>query len=240
MLQKPDPPAHLSVKPLYVQLREALIARIANGEWSSGQALPNELDIAREFELSPGTVRKALDWMVGAGIVVRQQGRGTFVTDQSSMCRYERLRRADGSILVMDASSADVEEDMPSPRERACLGLGDRDRVYRLRRTRSADGRMVMVEEIAVPAASFPQLAGVKRVAYDLAGLVRERQHLLGPGSERLLLAPVPAEVAALLGLKPGDRVMMLQRVIRSLEDVALEMRTAWCVPGAYYHVPIE
>ena len=76
MLQK-----KFTAQPLYVQLREALTRRIATGEWPPGEAIPNEIAIGREFGLSAGTVRKALDWMEQARLVSRQQGRGTFVID---------------------------------------------------------------------------------------------------------------------------------------------------------------
>ena len=49
--------------PLYVQLRNVLARRIADGEWKVGEPIPNEIDLAREYGLSAGTVRRALDWM---------------------------------------------------------------------------------------------------------------------------------------------------------------------------------
>jgi GntR family transcriptional regulator len=71
-------------RPLYLQLRDALAERIAQGEWRPGSAIPNESDLAREFGVSAGTMRKALDLMEAERLLTRRQGRGTFVNDQCS------------------------------------------------------------------------------------------------------------------------------------------------------------
>jgi DNA-binding GntR family transcriptional regulator len=71
----------LSNRPLYLQVRDAVAERIATGTWKTGNAIPNEGDLAREFGVSVGTVRKALGLLEGQHILTRQQGRGTFVND---------------------------------------------------------------------------------------------------------------------------------------------------------------
>ena len=69
--------AMISTKPLFQQVRDHLTERIAKGEWKPGMALPNEGDLAREFEVSSGTMRKALILMADQRLVERRQGRGT-------------------------------------------------------------------------------------------------------------------------------------------------------------------
>ena len=54
-------PQRLFMQPLYLQLRDALAERIASGEWKPGDVIPNEVDLARELNVSPGTVRRSLD-----------------------------------------------------------------------------------------------------------------------------------------------------------------------------------
>ena len=71
----------LTARPLYLQVRDALVGRVTAGEWKPGGALPNEIHLAQEMQISVGTVRKALDIMVSERIVTRRQGRGTFVND---------------------------------------------------------------------------------------------------------------------------------------------------------------
>ena len=78
------PAAPLSNRPLYLQTRDAVAERIAKGIWKTGFAIPNEGDLAREFGVSVGTVRKALGLLEEQHILNRQQGRGTFVNDRGS------------------------------------------------------------------------------------------------------------------------------------------------------------
>lgn len=67
--------------PKYAQLREALIAAIENGHWKPGAKLPTEQDLTRETALSLGTVQRALRALADEGVVVRQQGSGTYVAE---------------------------------------------------------------------------------------------------------------------------------------------------------------
>ena len=85
-----------SNRPLYLQLRDALAERIAGGQWKPGSAIPNESDLAREFGVSTGTMRKALDLMETERLLTRRQGRGTFVNDHASdelSARFSNLDR---------------------------------------------------------------------------------------------------------------------------------------------------
>ena len=96
-------PGRFSTRPLYLQVRDALASRIAMGEWKPNAAIPNEGDLAREFGVSSGTMRKALDLMEGERLLTRRQGRGTFVNDQSSdelAERYSNIRTADGERIT--------------------------------------------------------------------------------------------------------------------------------------------
>ena len=73
----------LVIRPLYLQVRDALVERIGKGEWKPGAAIPNEVDLAREFGISSGTMRKALDLLEDQRVVTRSQGRGTYINDHS-------------------------------------------------------------------------------------------------------------------------------------------------------------
>ena len=68
--------------PKYHQLRHGLASAIAEGFWKPGEKMPAELDLARFTPFSLGTVQKALRALVEEGLVVRQQGRGTFVAEK--------------------------------------------------------------------------------------------------------------------------------------------------------------
>ena len=87
-----------STRPLYLQLHDAMTQRVAGGQWKPGP-IANEGDLAREFGVSTGTVRKALDLMEVERLITRRQGRGTFVNDQTTRdlsSRFCNIRTLDG------------------------------------------------------------------------------------------------------------------------------------------------
>ena len=125
------PTNRFSTRPLYLQLRDALAERIAHGEWKPGNAIPNESDLAREFGVSSGTMRKALDMMEGEHLLTRRQGRGTFVNDQSSdemAMRFNNVRSKDGQRVVGPrAYRGNDRGQSHRPRARPACGLQAND-----------------------------------------------------------------------------------------------------------------
>src|SRR5438034_340762 len=122
-----------SNRPLYLQLRDALAERIAGGEWKPGAAIPNESDLAREFGVSAGTMRKALDLMEAERLLTRRQGRGTFVNDQTSdelSTRFTNLRLDDGSRVCGQVKHMEIVEGRASELECERLRLRADDRVF--------------------------------------------------------------------------------------------------------------
>jgi GntR family transcriptional regulator len=89
-----------SFQPLYQQIKNLLTRQLESGEWRPGESIPSEIDLAARFSVSQGTVRKAIDELAGENILIRRQGKGTFVAThtetQSSMFRFLRVRRNDG------------------------------------------------------------------------------------------------------------------------------------------------
>src|SRR5262245_20630514 len=131
--------ARFATRPLYLQLRDALAERIAQGEWKPGTAIPNESDLAREFGVSSGTMRKALDLMEGEHLLTRREGRGTVVNDQSSdemAMRFNNVRGKDGQRITGRVRLLEMTEGKANERERDRLGLQSHDTVYRIRRVR--------------------------------------------------------------------------------------------------------
>jgi GntR family transcriptional regulator len=136
-----------------------LVGRITSGHWKPGDALPNEAELSQEFGLSPGTIRKALEWMESARLIVRQQGRGTFVRDPSSeefVNWYERLRNEDGAPIHDKVETLDIAEDAANDEECFRLHLSGGARVRRTNRNKIEGGSPYMIERSSVPCALFP------------------------------------------------------------------------------------
>jgi GntR family transcriptional regulator len=227
---------------LYLQVRDALAGRIASGEWKPGFAIPAEGDLAREVGVSSGTVRKALELMEGARLVVRRQGRGTFVSDQASHeveARFGNLRYPDGELILGEVKSATIAHGPASEIECARLRLRAGDPVYRIKRVRHQRGLIVLIEETTLPAGLFPALAdnGDAESIVSLGTLAQKYGILLGGGEVRISVAPAPESVADALGIGPGTPVLQLDRITQMLNGCRpVEWRIVHChLAGAYY-----
>ena len=191
--------SRFSTKPLYLQVRDALAERIATSEWKPGAAIANEGDLACEFGVSSGTMRKALDLLEEERLLTRRQGRGTFVNDQSSgdlAVRYSNIRTLAGEHVVGDVKYLEVSEAPVTEAECARLRIRMHDRVVRARRLRTSEGKPYMLEQIAMPAAMFPGLGEQASFSARIVVLAQQYGVLLGKGHERVTMGTATDEVA--------------------------------------------
>ena len=81
--------------PLYKQIKELLLDGLRGGEWRPGDAIPSEIELAARYHVSQGTVRKAIDELAADNLLVRRQGKGTFVASHGEpQVRFRFLRLA--------------------------------------------------------------------------------------------------------------------------------------------------
>ena len=97
------PMAHESptFSPLYRQIRSLITQGLETGEWRPGEAIPSETELAQRFNVSQGTVRKAIDEMAAENLLIRKQGKGTYVpshSDPRAFFRFLRLVPLGGGI----------------------------------------------------------------------------------------------------------------------------------------------
>jgi len=214
-------------RPLYLQVRDALIQRIVNGEWKPGAGIPNETDLARDFEISVGTVRRALETLEGEHVLTRKQGRGTFVNDQTRdafVSRFQSIRTQDGKPLIGDSRTIDVVEAPANDDERRCLDLGAHEPVYRVRRVHLYEGRPFMAEKLSLPVGLFPGLLE-KGIEHPIVVLAQRYGIFLGRGNERISIAPTPAGIANTLGVAPNAPVLLLDRLLLTVDGRPVEWR---------------
>src|SRR5262245_22569076 len=232
-----------SRRPLYLQLCDVIADRIATRAWKPGSALPNEADLAREFGVSPGTVRKALEQLEQTRLITRRQGRGSFVCDLTSgdvVDRFAAIRGPHGVSIAANVKSVDIEVATATAQEGERLWLATGDPVYRIRRVLLDADVPFMIEKASMPAALFPGLERQDNAAERIALLAREFGVLLGKGSERIVTEPASAEISQALGLAEGALVVVLDRVILALEGRPIEWRIGWCnLAGKCYEAQI-
>jgi GntR family transcriptional regulator len=227
-------------RPLYAQVRERLIERIRSGEWKPGQLIANEFDIAAEFGVSQGTARKAIGDLASEGLVVRRQGRGTFVVEHTPahvLFRFFNMFDESGSAVIPDSRDVQVSSAVADAGERKALGLDRNARVIRITRTRTRDGAPLMTETIALPEALFPGLAEQTEMPNTLYDLFQKAYGVLVTRiDDRLSAIAADAETAAVLGVAPGTPLLRIDRIAFGLDDARIEWRVSLChLAGAHY-----
>jgi GntR family transcriptional regulator len=228
-------------RPLYRQVKDMLVRRIADGRWQAGQLIPSEFQIARELAVSQGTVRKALDEMTGENLLVRRQGRGTFVAshdDDRVLFQFFKLSR-DGAAREFPDSEVLAVERLPADAEmQARLDLSPKDFVVRIDRVRSLGGETVISEVIVVPAARFPGLQHEDPVPNNLYGLYAARYGVtVARATETLKAVACPAKDAALLGIAEASPVLLIDRLAADVEGAPVEWRVSLCRTDSFNYL---
>jgi GntR family transcriptional regulator len=227
-------------RPLYAQVRERLTERIRTGTWKPGQLIPNEFEIAAEFQVSQGTARKAISELAADGLVVRRQGRGTFVVERtpaSVQFRFFNIFDAAGNAVLPDSRDVQSTVADASAAERAALGLDEEGQVIRIARTRTREGTAFIREWIALPQALFSGLldrGAIPNTLYDL--FQKDFGILVMRTDDRLSAVAADAETAAALAIEPGAPLLRIERIAFALDDTPVEWRVSLChLGGAHY-----
>jgi len=218
-------------QPLYKQVREDLTARIADGIWKAGAVLPSEQDLAAELAVSPGTVRKAMNDMAADNLLVRQQGRGTFVaehTEERALFHFFRMEDANGTPVTPQPLDQSVELVAP-PRDIARALDSDRRRVWKIARLRGVGGDPAIVEHIYVDPRRMPALTADTELPNALYSYYQVRAGLtVAQAQDRLTAVAAEPWLARALGVKAGHPLLAARRRALGIRDDVIEIRDTW------------
>jgi GntR family transcriptional regulator len=214
--------------PLWAQIEASLRARISSGELGPGDRLPAERDLARDLGVSRMTVRQALGALADAGLVERGVGRGTFISGAGKV--VHDLRRVIGFTEAVErhglragAKVLEARERQPPARVAAALGLLAGMNTFRVRRLRSAGGRVLAIEDTWLPARRVPGLLE-QNLTGSIYALLRDAYRLEPVESlERLEPIAASAQEARVLGIEPGAPLMQVERVSRTARGITVE-----------------
>lgn len=227
-------------RPLYRQVRDKLIRRLVDGVWQPGGALPSEMQLAAELGVSQGTVRKALDTMAAENLVVRRQGRGTFVArhdEERIMFQFFKLVGDDGVRSFPQSRVLRLSQGQANAAERDLLRLETNSRVIRIRRLRSINGEPVIAETISLPEALFPEIAEME-LPNNLYGFYAMRFGIsITNTREKLRAIAAPQHAAAALGTKCGSPLLQISRVALSLKRIPVEWRLSYCLTEEVHYL---
>lgn len=228
--------------PLYKQIKSLLVKRLQQGEWKPGEPIPSEHELAARFQVSQGTVRKAVDELAAENLLVRRQGKGTFVathTEPRAQFRFLRLVPNAGEVVPAQSTFLDCRRMKVSADLAQQLQLRSGDAVVYLRRLLSMGGAPLVLDDIWLPAVLFKGLTPERLAQYHgpLYGLFEsEFGTRMIRADERIRAVAASEDVAALLDVAPGSPLLLVERVSFTYGDKPVEVRRGFCVTTAHHY----
>lgn len=232
---EPEQQKPAEFQPLYAQVKALMTQRIASGEWKPGSMIPNEFQLAAEYNVSQGTVRKALMALEAARLIVRRQGRGTYVaqhTRELSLFHFFRLvglddRRLEPWSRVVSQKTVNATRDI-ARRLEIEKGMS----LHLINRVRSLDSVPAITEKIYIPTTTMPNLtiAIGQDMVDEMYVIYQERYGItIAHASERLSAVSATAEDARLLEIDIGTPLLEITRVAHDVANAPIELRISRC-----------
>jgi GntR family transcriptional regulator len=224
-------PALATFQPLYQQIKALLMQSLQSAEWKPGAMIPAETELAARFKVSQGTVRKAIDELSAENLLVRRQGKGTFVASHQELraaFRFLRLAEDSGAPIVYQSRFLECKR-LRAPADVAKhLQLKTGDSALMIRRLLLMGGNPVVLDEIWLPPALFRGLTAEKLADYKgpLYGLFEsEFGTRMIRADERIKAVSADEEAAKWLQIHAGTPLLSVERVSFTYQDKPVEVR---------------
>ncbi len=233
-------PAAPSFRPLYEQIRILLTRSLVAGEWKPGEAIPSELELAARFRVSQGTVRKAIDELASEHILVRRQGKGTFVASHNEPAwqyRFLRVMPDSGEKLHPRNRFLEVKRIRATPCVAEALRLKGGSAVHWIKRVLLFNDRPLIQDEIVLAAAPFPGLT-LARLEESRGSMYSFYETVYGVrmirAEERLRAVAADARTAGHLEVEPGHALLCVDRIAYTYGDNPVEWRRGLCLTEGF------
>ena len=231
-----------SFRPLYQQIKALITQSLQAGEWKPGELMPSEVELAARFKVSQGTVRKAIDELAAENLVVRRQGKGTFVAshaEERAHFRFLRLMPDEGVPHHPESRFLEVKR-IRAPAEVArLLELKSGDAVVYIKRVQSFDGQPTILEELWLPGQLFKGLTMERLAEYKgpMYGLFEsEFGTRMIRATEKIRAVAADEGNAELLKVAPGTPLLCVDRVSFTYGDKAVELRRGLYLTAQHHY----
>lgn len=205
------------------------------GEWKAGELIPSEIELANRFKVSQGTVRKAIDDLSAENLVIRRQGKGTFVAthqEAHKQFRFLRLKPDVGEPQYPENKIIEFKRLRASAEIARLIDVRTGDPVIYIERVQSFNEAATVLDEIWLPGSIFKGLTAELLARYK-GSMYRlfetEFSVRMIRASEKIRAIAASAEMAELLNTSPGAPILSVERISYTYGDKPVEVRR-----GAY------
>jgi GntR family transcriptional regulator len=229
--------------PLYRQIRALITHSLESGEWGPGDIIPSEAELAARFGVSQGTVRKAIDEMAAENLLVRRQGKGTFVSthkDPQAYSRFQRLAANEGELPALSSDPLECWRAKAGADVAHTLAVEPGAAIIIVRRLLRSAGVPAIFDEIYLPGELFPDLTlDILKTADTSLYSLFESRYGVHPirADERLRAVAADRVSAAVLQVAEGSPLLLAERVTLTYGDKPVEWRRAYySTQDFHYH----
>ena len=229
--------------PLYRQIRALITRSLEAGEWGPGEVIPSEAELATRFGVSQGTVRKAIDEMAAENLLVRRQGKGTFVashSDARSFFRFLRLMANEGQLPPLQRVPLECWRAKAGAEVARVLAIEVGAPVIMIRRLLEFGAEPAVFDEIYLPGELFPELSlDVLRAAdTSLYSLFETRYGVrMIRADERLRAVAADRVSAGALRVAEGSPLLLVERISYTYSSKPVEWRRGfYSTKNFHYH----
>ena len=229
--------------PLYQQIKALILASLQSGEWKPGEAIPSENDLAARFKVSQGTVRKAIDELASENLLIRRQGKGTFVAthhEDRVHFRFLKLVPDEGEPHYPQSKILDCKR-LRAPAEIArLLDVKPGDPVIQIERILFLSNQPTVYEEICLPGTTFKGLSTERLVGWRgpmYALFETEFGTHMVRATERLRAVGANEQSAKALGVAVATPLLAVERVSYTYGEKPVEVRKAVYLTASHHYL---
>lgn len=223
--------------PLYQQIKGLILNSLRLGEWKPGEVIPSETELATRFRVSQGTVRKAIDELAAENLLIRRQGKGTFVASHAAQhvqFRFLKLVPDSG----MPGSEGPAQRDIIELRRMRAtaevaraLALSPGDAVLQVRRVLRFNETPTILEDIWLPAGPFKGLSAERLASYNgptYALFEAEFNVRMVRAEEKIRAEPAINGLELLLQVPVNTPLLSVERIAYTYDDAPMELRRGY------------
>jgi len=229
-----------SFRPLYEQIKILLTQSLVAGEWKPGEAIPSEMELAQRYQVSQGTVRKAIDELASEHIVVRRQGKGTYVASHNEPAyqfRFLRVLADSGDKGYPESRLVELKRAKASAEIARALGIRTGTPVHSIKRLLVFSGKPVVLDEMVLAASQFPGITR-ERLEEHRVSMYAFYENVFGVrmirAEERLRAVAADAFSAKQLRVSTGTPLLCVDRIAFTYGDKPVEWRRGLCLTQGF------
>lgn len=214
--------------PKYYQIYKKLLKQIRSGKFEEFDRFYSDTELVEKFDVSRGTIREAVKMLIQQGYIVREQGKGTFVTsptieqDSDQLIGFTELMQKNDIQPSAKVVAKDIVE--PPANLVSLMHLGEGDKLAHIIRVRFGDDQPFIIERSYFVYDFFEPIYEMDLQANSIFGLLYQHTDTrLGEARQRITAISGSKEDAELLDVEAGTPLLLMKRLIKTKEGACFQ-----------------